>query len=101
MCLQIPADGAVEKWMVKVEEEMHHTLHVLSKEAVFYYPTKARVEWIQEQLGMVAIAGTQIWWTWEVRDNAIHRWWTWEVRNTGRPCGYARQAARHGLERRH
>lgn len=27
-----------------------------------------RMEWIQNYIGMVAILGTQIWWTWQVEE---------------------------------
>lgn len=64
----MPVEGAVEGWMTEVEAEMRRTLHVITKEAVFYYAKKARRPWILENLGMCALVGTQIWWTWEVED---------------------------------
>jgi dynein heavy chain, axonemal len=47
---------------------MKDTLHQISKEGVFYYAKKARDAWISESLGMVTLAGSQIWWTWETED---------------------------------
>lgn len=45
---------------------MKKTLHKIMKEAVFKYGQQERVAWVLENLGMIAIAGTQIWWTWRV-----------------------------------
>lgn len=64
----VKADGAVEDWLTVVESEMRRTLHQVSKEAVFYYPSQSRIEWIIQYLGMVGLLGSQIWWTWEVED---------------------------------
>jgi dynein heavy chain len=64
----VPVEGAVETWMTAVEAEMRRTLHVITKEGVFYYAKKARRQWILDNIGMCALVGTQIWWTWEVQD---------------------------------
>ena len=61
------AEGAVEEWMVGVEKEMLRSLHLIAKEGVFYYAKKRRDQWLDE-LGMITLAGSQIWWTWEVED---------------------------------
>jgi dynein heavy chain len=61
-------EGKVEEWMGRVDEEMKSTLHLIVKKAIFLYAKAERVEWIKEQLGMVTIAGTQIWWTFAVED---------------------------------
>lgn len=61
-------EGKIEEWMNKVDEEMKATLLVLSKKAVFHYARSDRIGWIKEQLGMVALVGTQIWWTFAVED---------------------------------
>ena len=70
----VKAEGPVENWLNRVQEEMKRTLHQISKEAVFYYPETPRVEWITSWLGMVSCLGSQIWWTWEVEDSfrAVH-----------------------------
>ena len=47
---------------------MKKTLHRITKEATFKYGSQERVAWVLENLGMVAIVGTQIWWTWRVED---------------------------------
>jgi len=62
------AEGAVEDWMRAIDEQMQDTLQRISKTAVYYYATKERMPWLQEYIGMAAILGTQIWWTWGVED---------------------------------
>ena len=61
-------DGPVEVWMETVENEMKTSLHDIMKEGVYKYANMERSVWIEECLGMVDIAGSQIWWTWEVED---------------------------------
>jgi dynein heavy chain len=63
------ADGPVEKWMTLVEAEMKRSLKDVMKRGVFSFAdTPNRIDWIKRELGMVAIFGSQIWWTWEVED---------------------------------
>jgi len=64
----VPIEGAVESWMTGVEAEMRNTLYQISKEGVFYYAKLARTKWIETNLGMVTLAGSQVWWTWETED---------------------------------
>ena len=68
--LRTPAttEGPVEVWMLGVEQEMRASLHTIAKEGVFYYATTKRTQWIQQNLGMVTLVGSQIWWTWETLD---------------------------------
>lgn len=61
-------EGAVEIWMKKIDEEMQMTLHKKTKEGTFNYANKERISWVIENLGMIAIVGAQIWWTWRVED---------------------------------
>ena len=61
-------EGAVEVWMLGVETEMRKTLRQIGKEGVFFYAKQARSQWILDQLGMITLVGSQIWWTWEVED---------------------------------
>jgi dynein heavy chain len=63
-----PDDNPVEIWMTKVDLEMKKTLHRIMKEATFKYGNQERIAWALENIGMIAIAGTQIWWTWRVED---------------------------------
>lgn len=61
-------EGAVESWMTAAEDEMHASLHTITKEGVFQYASHERTEWLKMVLGMVGLVGSQIWWTWEVED---------------------------------
>jgi dynein heavy chain len=61
-------EGAVEDWMNKIDAEMKKTLHTIVKKAVFHYAKEERMEWIKKQIGMIALTGTQIWWTFSVED---------------------------------
>ena len=64
----VPIEGAVENWMTAVEAEMRRTLYQITKEGAFYYAKTPRTKWILENLGMVTLVGSQIWWTWETED---------------------------------
>uniref|UniRef100_A0A7S1KN20 Dynein-1, subspecies f n=1 Tax=Percolomonas cosmopolitus TaxID=63605 RepID=A0A7S1KN20_9EUKA len=64
----VVAENVVEKWLTDVDVEMKDSLKQLTKAAVFHYPKSNRIGWIKENLGMVSLAGSQIWWTWEVED---------------------------------
>ncbi|GLI59150.1 hypothetical protein VaNZ11_000978 [Volvox africanus] len=64
----VPIEGAVELWMTTVEAEMRKTLYQITKEGIFYYAKSPRTKWISENLGMVTLVGSQIWWTWETED---------------------------------
>lgn len=63
----VKIQGPVEDWMSAVEEEMRATLRALCKYGVARYMTCEREDWIKEQLGMITLVGSQIWWTWEVQ----------------------------------
>jgi dynein heavy chain len=65
-----PVEGAVEEWMTLVEQAMKDSLKVISKTGIFNYANAARSEWILDPsvLGMVTLAGSLVWWTWEVED---------------------------------
>jgi dynein heavy chain len=64
----VKPEGSIEDWMMRVDDEMKKTLHIMVKKAVFYYAKEDRVAWIFKQIGMVAVVGTQIWWTFCVED---------------------------------
>ncbi|CAD7947894.1 unnamed protein product [Amoebophrya sp. A25] len=64
----VAAEGAIEDWLNRVDFQMQETLMRLSKDAVWHYASEERVLWLQRYVGMVAILGTQIWWTWLVED---------------------------------
>lgn len=67
--LQKP-EGNVEDWMNRIDDEMKKTLHIITKIATYNYAKEERIKWIQNpsSLGMVALVGTQIWWTFSVLD---------------------------------
>lgn len=58
----------VEEWMKLVDLEMKSTNHLIHKEAIFRYPSCERWAWIQSYQGMVGLAGSQVWWTWELQE---------------------------------
>ncbi|TGZ71294.1 hypothetical protein CRM22_002727 [Opisthorchis felineus] len=61
--------GKVEEWLTAMEAEMRRTNHWITKRAVFYYCyQKSRVDWMFDFQGMVVIAASQIWFTWEIED---------------------------------
>ncbi|KAJ8284497.1 hypothetical protein COCON_G00033470 [Conger conger] len=65
----VHADGRVEDWMTAVLQEMRRTNRLITKEAIFYYCHKtSRVDWMLLYQGMVVLASSQVWWTWEVED---------------------------------
>lgn len=66
--LPVKPEGSIEEWMFRVEDEMKRTLHVHTKKGVFFYAKEDRIEWIKQQLGMVALVGSQTWWTFAIED---------------------------------
>ncbi|CAG9462277.1 unnamed protein product [Pedinophyceae sp. YPF-701] len=60
--------GPVEEWMNAVQTEMQRTLYHMMKEGVFFYARTPRNKWIEQSLGMITLAGSQVWWTWETED---------------------------------
>lgn len=63
-----PIEGRVEEWMGAVESEMKRSNRTSHKEAVYYYGTINRLDWLKNNLGMVGLTCSQVWWTWEVED---------------------------------
>ncbi|XP_035496799.2 dynein axonemal heavy chain 10-like [Scophthalmus maximus] len=65
----VPVEGRVEDWMTGVLLEMRRTNRLITKEAIFYYcRDRSRVDWMLLYQGMVVLAATQVWWTWELED---------------------------------
>nr|VZI42327.1 unnamed protein product [Spirometra erinaceieuropaei] len=63
------ADGRVENWLTEVEAAMKSSNRRVTKEALVYYRhKKSRVDWMLDYQGMVILAASQIWSTWEVED---------------------------------
>jgi dynein heavy chain len=66
--IPIKPEGNIEDWMGKIDSEMKRTLKYMTKESIFWYAQDIRMDWIKKQIGMVAIIGTQIWWTYAIED---------------------------------
>ncbi|XP_036076372.1 dynein heavy chain 10, axonemal isoform X2 [Rousettus aegyptiacus] len=65
----VRAEGRVEDWMTAVLQEMRRTNRLITKEAIFRYcEDRSRVDWMLLYQGMVVLAASQVWWTWEVED---------------------------------
>uniref|UniRef100_A0A8C6RAH3 Dynein, axonemal, heavy chain 10 n=1 Tax=Nannospalax galili TaxID=1026970 RepID=A0A8C6RAH3_NANGA len=65
----VRAEGRVEDWMTAVLNEMRRTNRLITKEAIFRYcEDRSRVDWMLLYQGMVVLASSQVWWTWEVED---------------------------------
>jgi dynein heavy chain len=64
----VVVSGGVEEWMTLIEAEMKNSLRLISKRGTFAYANADRVDWVDQQLGMVGLCGSQIWWTWETED---------------------------------
>ena len=54
--------------MDSVESQMKESLCEIAKESVFFYAETKRTKWIRDNLGMMTLLGSQVWWTWEVED---------------------------------
>ncbi|XP_021113288.1 dynein heavy chain 10, axonemal isoform X5 [Heterocephalus glaber] len=65
----VRVEGHVEDWMTAVLHEMRRTNRLVTKEAIFKYrEDRSRVDWMLLYQGMVVLAASQVWWTWEVED---------------------------------
>lgn len=64
----VKVEGKIEELMCKIDDEMKHTLQIHAKRATYNYAKEDRIDWIKQQLGMIALVGTQIWWTFSVED---------------------------------
>ncbi|KAK9891062.1 hypothetical protein WA026_013388 [Henosepilachna vigintioctopunctata] len=62
--------GKVEDWMNDVLNEMRRSNRYITKAGIYYYGKvrRPRVEWMLDFLGMVCLAGSQVWWTAEVEN---------------------------------
>ena len=64
-------EGKVEEWMTDILDEMRLSERLITKEAIFKYcdpSIGSRSDWVAAYQGMVGLAGTQVWWTWETED---------------------------------
>jgi hypothetical protein len=46
----------------------HVSDHAVLRAGVWHYAKMARSQWIESSLGMVTLAGSHVWWTWETED---------------------------------
>lgn len=64
----VAIEGPVESWMTAVEKAMRDSLYEVTRVGVFNYARQERADWIKASLGMLSLAGSQVWWTWETED---------------------------------
>ncbi|GFH11920.1 uncharacterized protein HaLaN_07505 [Haematococcus lacustris] len=57
------ARGAVEKWLVEVEERMFQAIHDVTARSIMDYAAKPRHQWVLEWPGMVVLVVTAVYWT--------------------------------------
>ncbi|KAF4078180.1 hypothetical protein AMELA_G00196410 [Ameiurus melas] len=62
------ARGAVEKWLVQVEDMMLRSVKDVIKRARMAYPESKRSQWVCDWPGQVVLCTSQIYWTLEVHD---------------------------------
>ncbi|XP_069101059.1 dynein axonemal heavy chain 12-like isoform X1 [Argopecten irradians] len=62
------ARGAVEKWLLQVEEFMLKSIRAVCADAMVAYANDARVDWVREWPGQIVLCASQAYWTREVHD---------------------------------
>ncbi|KAM9343831.1 dynein axonemal heavy chain 12-like [Pholidichthys leucotaenia] len=62
------AKGAVEKWLIQVEDVMLRTVRDVISRSRLAYAETARKQWVTEWPGQVVLCTSQIFWTWEVHE---------------------------------
>lgn len=63
------ANGAVEKWLLQVQDAMKISIRDVMEAAHAAYANESRADWIQSWPGQIAICVSQIFWTKEVTEN--------------------------------
>ncbi|XP_066529410.1 dynein axonemal heavy chain 12 [Hoplias malabaricus] len=62
------ARGAVEKWLVQVEDVMLRSIRDVINRSRLAYPEKERSQWVREWPGQVVLCTSQMYWTLEVHE---------------------------------
>lgn len=60
--------GAVEKWLIQVEDVMLKSVRHVIEQAYVAYPNEYRSEWVTNWPGQVVLCVSQIYWTSEVQE---------------------------------
>ncbi|GAB1601341.1 dynein heavy chain 12, axonemal-like isoform X2 [Argonauta hians] len=62
------ARGAVEKWLLEVQDSMLLSVRAVIEDAVHDYPNVMRIDWVRKWPGQVVLCGSQIYWTRETQE---------------------------------
>ncbi|XP_041350374.1 dynein heavy chain 12, axonemal-like isoform X3 [Gigantopelta aegis] len=75
------ARGAVEKWLLQVQDIMLMSIHDVIQAAIDAYMISPRTEWVREWPGQVVLCASQVYWTRDVHEairsgpQGLHDFW--------------------------